>query len=731
MRHANVDLRQASDGQIFRQIKHMPDRIDPFTGLTVTGENGAAIAGRSPDEIEIIAGRNRGRRQVGCPTSFCKEINGNTGHVDGYADHGPLTESLGMEVGKRRTPIDVDVVFGNSFCQTLILHRGRQPELQFTDPDGFQVRGHWWIVKYDEVQGAVHDFSHQFLGGMSFCLDLDFRRLGPDLDKLLLQREQPDSRGRAKINTGIYLRPQLHFLNSPRPGRNHGFGMRKQSLAFLGKLQVASLPDEQLNAEQILKLLDPRGHGSRSDKKVVRCPGEVARPIDLDKCFQQIYVHGDAPASLSAGDVTFFCFRIKFILLYGGHTIPRMRALSDRFTEEQKTVARSIKLLLVSMGVLLTGHGLQLTLLPMHARSIGWSDTEIGLTAAAYFLGFVLGCLSVPRLLTRAGHIRVFLTVAGITAASLLLLEAWQWLPVWILLRLLNGWCLAAIYSTTESWLNEHALDHQRARLIAFYVLVSLVSIAAGQIIFGLLPTEQLFTGAATIMMISLVPVGLFCTDQPMALKQKRIRARSVFLLPAVARAGSFLSGVVTGSLWTMAPLVAEGNGLSAASVSYVMTAVVVGGAVFQLPLGYAADRIGRARTISVAAIGCLIVAAVSLQVAPTSTLHLMVTMFLFGGTSLSLYALSAAEANAECDLSRVEIATLFLLMNGAGSMAGPILTGLLSNWTDAALYIVGAGSMAVLLVYSLADTLTSLTLPYPRRLQTMRTEQQVSRSSY
>ena len=80
-------------------------------------------------------------------------------------------------------------------------------------------------------------------------------------------------------------------------------------------------------------------------------------------------------------------------------------------------VAKSIKLLLVSIGILLAGHGLQLTLLPVHARSIGWSDTEIGLTAAAYFFGFVLGCLSVPELLSRAGHIRVFLTVTGLTHA--------------------------------------------------------------------------------------------------------------------------------------------------------------------------------------------------------------------------------------------------------------------------------------------------------------------------
>ncbi len=364
-------------------------------------------------------------------------------------------------------------------------------------------------------------------------------------------------------------------------------------------------------------------------------------------------------------------------------------------------VAKSIKLLLVSIGILLTGHGLQLTLLPVHARAIGWTDTEIGLTAAAYFFGFVLGCLSVPELLSRAGHIRVFLTVAGLTAASLLMLEAIQLLPVWILLRLANGWCLAAIYTTAESWLNEHALDHQRARLIAVYVMVTLIAIAGGQVLYGLLPVNMLFTGAAVMMMLALVPVGLFCGDQPMALKQKKFRTASVYGLPPIARAGSFLSGVVTGSLWTMAPLIAEKNSLEASSVSSVMMAMVIGGGVFQLPLGYLADLIGRVRVITAASLACTLVAVTGILVVPQNTGHLAIIMFLFGGTSLSLYALCAAEANAKSHLSRVEIATLFLLLNGAGSIVGPVMTGIVSNWTEAALYVVAALAMSMLLVYT------------------------------
>jgi len=387
-------------------------------------------------------------------------------------------------------------------------------------------------------------------------------------------------------------------------------------------------------------------------------------------------------------------------LIYVSAPIHRMRAIKP-IHRTSAIVAKSIKLLLVSVGILLTGHGLQLTLLPVHARAIGWSDTEIGLTAAAYFFGFVLGCLSVPKLLSRAGHIRVFLTVAGLTAASLLMLEAIQLFPVWILLRLANGWCLAAIYTTAESWLNEHALDHQRARLTAIYVTVTLIAIASGQVLYGLLPANMLFTGAAVMMMLALIPVGLFCGDQPMALKQRKFRTGSIYALPPIARAGSFLSGVVTGSLWTMAPLIAGKNSLEASSVSSVMMAVVIGGGVFQLPLGYLADLIGRVRVITAASLACTLIAISGILVVPQNTGHLVIVMFLFGGTSLSLYALCAAEANAKSHLSRVEIATLFLLLHGAGSIIGPVMTGIVSNWTEAALYVVAALAMSMLLAYT------------------------------
>ena len=71
--------------------------------------------------------------------------------------------------------------------------------------------------------------------------------------------------------------------------------------------------------------------------------------------------------------------------------------------------------LLLSVALLLTGNGLQGTLLPVRANLEGFSTLSVGLMGGAYFFGFTLGCLRGSTLLRRVGHIRVF---AAMTAAA-------------------------------------------------------------------------------------------------------------------------------------------------------------------------------------------------------------------------------------------------------------------------------------------------------------------------
>jgi len=359
----------------------------------------------------------------------------------------------------------------------------------------------------------------------------------------------------------------------------------------------------------------------------------------------------------------------------------------------------SIRQLFVSLGLLFAGHGLSQTLVPVFASQQGWSEERLGLLGSAYFLGFVIGCLTVPKLLFRVGHVRVFLVLTGVTAACILLLRDLQQFGAWVVLRMLSGWCLAAIYTTAESWINDYAPNGQRGRLISVYLLVSLLGMASGQVVFGMMPVQYLFALASLLVLLALIPVGLFCDDQPMAMPGSTFRLRSLGQVPLRARAVMFVSGAVMGSIWAMTPLVIEASHLDLSNSGMIMMTVIIGGAVFQLPVGMAADRYGRKLVTNALLLGGLAVSLFGVLRSFNHILELAVVMFLLGGASLSLYTMASSEANDRSYLSRVELATVLLLMNGVGSILGPLLTGVVMSWAPVGLFIVAAAMQAGLLL--------------------------------
>lgn len=342
---------------------------------------------------------------------------------------------------------------------------------------------------------------------------------------------------------------------------------------------------------------------------------------------------------------------------------------------------------------------MQLSLLPLFARTLGWSDADIGITGAMYYLGFIVGCLMVPRMLSSSGHIRVFLSLAGLSAACLLILEVSTQYWLWLGLRFCIGWCLSAIYVTTESWLNGHCSNEGRGKIVSIYMLVTLLGLALGQQLLAILPFDILFRASAAIMLLSLVPLGLFAREQPMHLQSTSLSIAMLKKIPSVASGGIFLSGIVTGSLWTMAPLLGDSKGLSPSMIAYMMNAIVLGGVLFQYPLGAASDILGRVRLMVVIAVMCLGTALIVLNSSGVSTTELIVSMFVFGGTSLTLYALCTADVHDKSDLSRIEISAILLLLNSAGAMLGPIITGALSTYFENALFVVAVMSMFGLLM--------------------------------
>ncbi len=387
----------------------------------------------------------------------------------------------------------------------------------------------------------------------------------------------------------------------------------------------------------------------------------------------------------------------------GAKILPARRTdVNDPSWNFMTKLLASVALLLFSQMLLLTGHGLQLTLLPLRAAAEGFTLTQIGLTGTTYFIGFTLGCVATPLTARRAGHIRTFAVLASIGSALILVFPLWSSFWAWLVLRFGAGWCIAGLYMLMESWLNERASNTNRGTVMAVYTIINMTMIMVGQLLLNLADVTgvALFALASILFSVALVPVAL-ATDSPAPIRAVHIRLGLLWQTSHVACTGSFLAGAATGAFWGMGPVYASAYGLDTFQVTLFIAATVAGGAVSQLPLGRLSDHVDRRLVVIGAALLCCATAVALALLPPRMPTALIALSFLFGAFVMPLYALAVAHANDRAAPDEfVVLASGMLMLFGLGSAAGAPAAGILmGKWLgNAGLFAFVAAVLAVLI---------------------------------
>jgi MFS family permease len=136
---------------------------------------------------------------------------------------------------------------------------------------------------------------------------------------------------------------------------------------------------------------------------------------------------------------------------------------------------------------------------------------------AAYHAGLALGGLYGKRIVLRVGHIRAFAAFAAVAATTALAYPTAFMAPAWLVLRCLNGFCVAGLTATTESWLNDRSSNATRGRVLGLYMVTYFLAVASGQLLVNLadIAGPELFILAAALITLSLVPVALTSAGAP------------------------------------------------------------------------------------------------------------------------------------------------------------------------------------------------------------------------
>ena len=337
--------------------------------------------------------------------------------------------------------------------------------------------------------------------------------------------------------------------------------------------------------------------------------------------------------------------------------------------------------LLLGMGILMLGAGLQSTEISLRATLEGFPATVTGAVMSSFYLGYLLGTSAAPRLVQRVGHIRVFAALAAVAAAAILLQGLFIEPVSWALLRGVSGTCYAGIYVVAESWLNDRAGRLNRGTLLAVYMAVLYIGLGSSQ--FLLIPTDPRTTApfmvVALLISLAIVPIMVSANRAPEIAVPRKVSYRELFRDSPLGVAAVTAAGMVTSNVYSMGPVYARLRGFDTSQVATFMGVSVLAAVLLQYPVGRVSDRIDR-RTVIVGV--CVIAAAISAALAALPELPRPIFLALtavFGGFAFTIYSLGVSHVNDQLEPVQLVAASGALIrLNGLGAAVSPVLVGAL-----------------------------------------------------
>jgi MFS family permease len=362
--------------------------------------------------------------------------------------------------------------------------------------------------------------------------------------------------------------------------------------------------------------------------------------------------------------------------------------------------------LLLGMGVLMLGAGLQGTLLSLRATLDGFPTPVTGIIMSCYYVGYLAGTAAAPRMLRQIGHIRVFAALAAGASASILLQAALVQPFVWAVMRLISGVCFAGIYVVAESWLNDRASKTNRGRLLAIYMLVLYVGLGTSQFLLILAnpSTPTPFMLVSVLISLSMVPIVVSAQQAPEPALPRKVRYRELYRNSPLGVVAVSVSGMISSIVFAMGPVYARLSGFGNTGVATFMAVSILAAVLTQYPVGRLSDRTDRRTVIAAACTVATIVAGsiVAFGDMPRALFFLLTA--LFSGSALTLYSLAVSHVNDKLEPAQMVAASSALLrLNGGAAAVGPVLAGsVIAAYGPSAYFKMLAALTGTLTVYDL-----------------------------
>jgi len=322
-------------------------------------------------------------------------------------------------------------------------------------------------------------------------------------------------------------------------------------------------------------------------------------------------------------------------------------------------------------------YSLSALLIAVNLQRLGYSDRFIGINAAMHAVGVLGVAPFMPALAARLGARRLAicaLVVTALTLAAFPFVTAVGW---WFPLRILLGAAAEALFVMSETWANHLSSDEARGRTMAMYT----ASLSLGMVLgpatlswLGVHRDSYFLAGCLSLFAVVFIAGGWIVA--PAHIAPESAHPMTYVRVAPIAMATTVLNaGVETAGL-SFIGLYATAQGWTNDQAMRLISTLMLGAIVLQLPIGWLADRVPKRKLVMalawISAAGAL---AWPFVLSHTALAFSMV--FCWGGVFVGIYTVMLALVGERFGgASLVGIYAVMGLAWGIGALVGPALAG-------------------------------------------------------
>ena len=352
--------------------------------------------------------------------------------------------------------------------------------------------------------------------------------------------------------------------------------------------------------------------------------------------------------------------------------------------------------LFLGMGALMLAYGFQSSLLGVRAVKEEFSLTATGFMMSGYFVGYFIGAKTIPQIISRVGHIRVFAAFASIASLVVLVHAVYVSPLIWFLLRVLTGISMVSIYTVAESWLNDRANNKNRGSVLSIYMVILYGAMAFGMFFLNFSNPIKFepFILISVITSAALIPILLTKRKAPTFKKIETMSLREAYISSPFGMVSSFFYGTIQSALFTLLAVYATTMNFSIFQISLVTFLLAISGAISQWPIGKLSDMYDRRKVIIIVTFSAAFFAFCAIFASGTmyyegllgsNKFWFYIFLILFSFCSLPMFSLILAHTNDFIPKEKFVAAGASLQFTfGMGAMGGPFLCSIFMGMVGA-----------------------------------------------